>query len=171
MTPRTLFIIVLKLFGLNLIIGMIVVIPNLEAGIPFRWNAENFIEFALIAIGTFALYFFIIRLFLFKSTWIIDKLSLDKHFGQDIIDIKVDSMAVIQIAIIVLGGLLFIDSIPTLIKEIVDDFQSMQTGSVIKHVGFGWMIYYICKLVLGYLMLTNSKRLTVWIEQKNKNQG
>jgi len=172
MTPRTIFTIILKLFGLSLFISLWETIPHLYAGIPiYGWDSESIIELVLITFITLAIYYFLIRLLLFKSTWVIDKLSLDKHFGQEIIDIKIDSMAVIQIAIIILGGLFFIDAIPLLVMQLIGDFQSMETGSLIKHVGFGYTAFYICKLALGYLLLTNSMRITIWVEQKNKNAG
>jgi hypothetical protein len=172
MTPRTLFQLILKLFGLYMILGLLQTLPAMFSYGPILgdWKFSESLNFVLIIIGTILFYYFILRLFLFKGSWIIDKLSLDKNFDQEIIDIKIDSLAVIQIAIIILGGLMFIDTLPTLIKEIIFIMKSKQDGSIIRDTGFGYLVYWLCKFVLGYILLTNSKSLTVWINQKNTKQ-
>ncbi len=172
MTPRTLFLIIIKLFGLYMILEFLAGVPAmLSYGSMFgRWNFSEIMNFLLVVPGVILLYYIIIRLLLFKGSWIIDKLSLDKHFDQEIIDIKIDSLAVVQIAIIVLGGLLFIDTLPTLIKEIILIAKSKQEGSIIRDSGFGYLVYWVCKFTLGYLLLTNSKSITIWIDKKNNKR-
>jgi hypothetical protein len=172
MTPRTLFLIIIKLFGLYLMVEFLQFLPTMFSYGPMisGWDLSIAINYFLIIIGTILLYYFVIRLFLFKGSWIIDKLSLDKHFDQEIIDIKIDSLAVIQIAVTILGGLLFIDTLPTLIKEIILIAKSKQEGSIIRDSGFGYLVYWVCKCVLGYLLLTNSKSITIWIDKKNNKR-
>ena len=114
----------------------------------------------------------VIRMLLFKSGWVVDKLSLDKHFDQEIMAIKVDSTAVIQISIIVLGGVIFIDALPNFFREIISYIQQISLEPyMVKDPKFAYIFWWGSKALLGYLLLTNSKRITHWIEEKNKTKG
>jgi len=175
MTPRTIFTLILKIIGLYVAFNLFVFIPQLFSQIPYLWmNPIDTSEVIMIILGLIAIilvYFLLMRLFLFKTNWIIDKLSLDKHFDQDIINIKLDSAAVIQIAIIVLGGLYFADAFPSLFREIVTFLQQKEMDiTLARSYGLGYMVFDACKLTLGYLLITNSKWLTLWIEEKNKSK-
>jgi hypothetical protein len=52
---------------------------------------------------TLAIFLLLIRLLVFRPTWIIDKLKLDKCFREETIDLNVKSTTVLTIAIIVIG--------------------------------------------------------------------
>lgn len=175
MTPRTLFTIILKIFGLYLAINLLTIIPLVIGELPqlLAFGSDS-VSIAIVIIGilvVMVIFYFLIRLFLFKTGWIIDKLKLDRHFEQEIIAVKFESGAVIQIAIIILGGLLFIDALPTLFKEIIKYLQHTQVESfLVMEPVFATMVFWCCQLTLGYLLLTNSKRITHWIEQRNSGK-
>lgn len=171
MTPKTIFTIILKIFGIWLVLGMIQVIPQTLSAIPYILEADA-ISFGVglfVMILALTFYFFIIRLLLFKTDFIIDKLSLDKHFDQEIVNTEIQQTTIIQIAIIVLGGILFIDNVPLLIKEIVSYLQQKQlAGTLFSNPSFQYIILHVGQLLLGYLLMNNSKRLTSWIDSIQK---
>jgi hypothetical protein len=173
MTPRTIFTLILKIFGLYLIWQLIIIIPfSFTAGSTLLYTQHDSSWtgiIALLLIIILLLYFMVIRMLLFKSNWVVDKLSLDKHFDQEIIAIKIDSAAVIQISIIVLGGVLFIDALPNFFREIITYLQQTSLEPyMVKDPKFAYIFLWGCKALLGYLLLTNSKRITHWVEEKNK---
>jgi len=173
MTPKTIFTIILKIFGLWLILGLIEVIPQTLATLLLLMQedpTQAFVVFAIIT-GALVFYFVILRLVLFKSGNIIDKLSLDKHFDQPAIDINIQQSTVIHIAIIVLGGLIFIDALPLLISEVVKYLQQKQfAGTLFEYPSIHHIIIEGCKLLIGYLLMSNSKRLTSWIEKHQSTE-
>jgi hypothetical protein len=176
MTPKTIFVLILKIIGLYMVLDLITLLPQTIARFPLMGmnSGSDIFEkiiYILIVLVILLVYFFLMRIFLFKTDWIIKKLSLDKHFEQEIISIKVDSAAVIQIAIIVLGGIIFTDALPTLLRDIISYLQQKQLEIILaKSPGFSYLVFDVCKLTVGYLLLTNCKQITLWIEKKSKDQ-
>jgi hypothetical protein len=91
----------------------------------------------------------------FNSDWLIDKLKLDKGFQEEKIDINITLKTVLTIATIVLGGLILVDALPMLCKQII---AFMQQQSMLREAPqFSWIIFYFVKALIGYLLMTNSK--------------
>ena len=87
----------------------------------------------------FLIYFLIVRLCIYKTNWIIDKLKLDKGFETENIELNFESSKIISIAIIVIGGLLFIDNIPVLLREIM--IFSQDKNLFKDYPKSGWIIF------------------------------
>ena len=171
MTPKTIFTIILKIFGLWLILGLLEIIPQTLSTIPLLLSADtrSQLSASILLLLVLAFYFFVIRLLLFKSNFIIDKLLLDKHFDQQTIEFNIQQTAVIQIAIIVFGGLIFINSLPVLFEQIVSYLKQKQlAGSFFDNPSFQYLLIYSGKLILGYLLMSNSKWLTNKIDSIQK---
>ena len=106
----------------------------------------------------------IIRLCIYKTNWITDKLKLDKGFETENIELNFDSAKIISIALIVIGGLLFIDNISVLLREIMVFFQDK---SLFKdYPKSGWLIFYFCETIIGYLLMTNSFGIAKLIDKQ-----
>ncbi len=174
MTPRSLWIIIIKILGINILISALILVPQamgsafMVANSFSRYDSPNM----LIAIGViiFALTIVLIGLwlFLFKTNWLIDILALDKHFREEKLEINIQMSTVVQIAIIVVGGILFIDSLPELCRQIFIFYQQKSIFS--ESPTIGWLIFYFAKTVIAYILITNSKRITNWIE-RNKQEN
>ena len=123
MTPRTLFTIILKVMGISILIDALAVISqSIATGISVGrgFTEDNFINI-LIALGlvlfVVAVYCLAIWIFLFRTDYIIDKLSLDKHFREERFEINIHRSTVVPIAIIVVGGLIIVEALPTFCKQ------------------------------------------------------
>ena len=113
--------------------------------------------------GAILVYIIIIRLFLFKTEWIIDKLKLEKNFNEERIDIAIESSTVLTIAIIVIGALTIAESLPSFCSTL---FNFLQQKMLIKdYPDSCWLIFHFLKIIIGYLLLTNGKRLAKYIEK------
>ena len=114
------------------------------------------------------IYIFILRLFVFRTAWLIDKLQLDKGFEEEKIDLNIQLSTVLTVATIVIGGLMFVDSLPQLCKQI---FMSLQQKNMFRESPTsGWIIFHLVKTVLGYLLMTNSKLVIAFIDKQTTKQ-
>src|SRR5688572_3151268 len=108
MTIKTLWIIIIKLFGIYLIISSITVLPHVLLSINYLFSDDIqgvitlFIAFSLILIT----YILIMRIFIFRPTWLIEKLKLENGFEEVRIDIYLSKTNALRIASIILGGYL-----------------------------------------------------------------
>jgi len=172
MSIRTFWNIVIKILGLFLISGALVLVPQSISYSYYAFKSGDLIDvlsLAALNLILLSIYFVIIRLCIYKTNWITDKLKLDKGFETENIELNFDSTKIISIALIVIGGLLFIDNIPVLFREIMVFFQDK---SLFKdYPKSGWLIFYFCKTIIGYLLMTNSFRIAKLLsDKKEKNE-
>jgi hypothetical protein len=111
------------------------------------------------------IFILILWLLLFKSAWVIEKLKLTKDFTEDRLELTMEWSTILTIATIVIGGVVFIDSFPLLCKQTVSFFQH---GKFLKDSQESiWILFYLVKAVLGYLLMTNSKLVVHFIDGQN----
>lgn len=167
MTIKTFWTIFIKILGLWLVLDCFTVIPQFFSTLFLIKNenglSETTLTFLLLLL-TLGIYAFILHLFVFKTNWLIEKLHLEKGFTEEKIDLNISANTIIQIATIVIGGFLLIDSIPSFCKQI---FAFYQQKSIFREFpSSNYIIFYFIKLVIGYLLLTNSKIITEYINKK-----
>lgn len=126
---------------------------------------EDYIWMILSTVLTVVVYFFILWLFVFKTSWLIDKLHLEKGFEDEKIELNIQLATILPIAIIVTGGLLIINSLPNLCKEIFTFFQ-IKSLSWQESSQTGWIILYLVEVILGYLLMTNSRQISEFINKR-----
>ncbi len=121
-----------------------------------------------------AVYLFITYMLLLKPDWVIDKLKLDKHFKQEIIPFNVHRTTILSIAIIVMGGLIIIDSIPLFCKQFILFFQyrqGLRNSINAKPFDYSYIIIYGVKTVIGLVLVGNQRMLVNYIEYKRRNRN
>lgn len=174
MTIRTFWTILIKILGISLVLSSLTVISQFLAALPFFGNNynDNISGIGLI-IGllflTIALYILVLWLFVFKTAWLIDKLHLDKGFTEEKIDLNIKQSTVLTIAVIVVGGLIFVDSFPQLCRQIFVFFQ--QKNIFREDPKSGWIIFQTVKTIIGYLLMTNGSSVIRFIEKQNLKQN
>ena len=173
MTLRTFWIIFLRILGIWLILGGLTVIPNFIGVFSFSFfgnNADENLFTVLLIIAmlllTVGIYFIVLWLFVYKTDWLIDKLKLDKGFGEDKIDLNIQLKTVLTIASIVIGGLIFVDGFPEFCRQIFIFFQ--QKNVFREDPNSGWLVFYFIKSLIGYLLMTNSNLVINFINKQNK---
>ena len=174
MKIRTLWNILLKCLGIFLVVkGVDVIVPYF--GVFFgisTMETEDIIYYIAVSSGILIAYFFILWLFVFKTSWLIDKLQLENGFDEEKIDFKNDSSAILTIAIIVIGGIMFVESLPQLCKGIFSFYQANKMFCPWKeNPSTSWVIFYVIKAIVGYLLMTNSTPIVNFINRKStKNE-
>ncbi len=174
MTVRTFWTIFIKILGIWLVLDSITIITQFLPVLPFFGsNSVDNIFVLAIVIGllilTMGIYMFILRLFVFKTSWLINKLHLDKGFEDEKLDFNVQLSTVLTVATIVIGGLIFVDGLPQLCRQIFVFFQ--QKNLFRENPTSAWIIFYFAKTIIGYLLMTNSKYVVKLIEQQTEKQS
>jgi hypothetical protein len=173
MTIRTFWILFLKILGIWLILSGFSIIPQFIGAFIFFGNdpADNtygIIYIIILMLLTLGLYFIVLRLFVFKTNWLIDKLKLDKEIPEETIDLNLKLRTLLTIATIVIGGLIFVDGFPMLCKQF---FSFIQKKEVLREdPEFSWIIFYSVKTLIGYLLMTNSKNVIEYFNKKTEEE-
>lgn len=158
MKIETLWKTIIKLFGIWFLIGGLS--TTLQAMQIFSYingdlNTEALIYTTIFIIGSIVIYSIIVRLFLFKTDWIIKNLKLNQNYSEDKIDINIKSSSVITICVIIIGGITIIDSIPRLLSEIL---KFLQQKILLKdYPKFSWIVLELIKFIIGYLLVGGFK--------------
>jgi hypothetical protein len=160
MTIRSFWIIILRLIGLWFVIQSLTIIYQLFGSI-FLFSNEADISSVLIFAFTLALtltlYLLIMYLCFYKTTLIIDKLKLDSGFTDKKIELNNNQKSIVIIAVIIIGGLVFIFSFPAFIKDLISYLQvNVQYGQRIRDLS-SFQYFYLLKTLIGILLMTNSR--------------
>ena len=171
MTIKTFWTIVIKILGIWLGLGFLTVIPQFISALTYFGANRNDNLFAIVYVivlflFTIVIYAFILRLFVFKTEWLIDKLHLNKGFVEEKIEMNIQHSTILTIAIIVIGGIVFIEGLPQLFKQIFMFIQ--QDNRFSESPNSGWIVFYIAKTILGYLLMTNSQFVVKSIDMQNQ---
>ena len=180
MTPKSLYIIILRIVGLLILVQGIIELPRIIQEIiqSIQEIQELFndkdsygvvVVLVILYILTVVIYVLLLKYLLLKPEIIIGKLKLDKNFDEEKFELNIHSSTVIRIAIIVIGGMTFIDHFIPLLRNI---YVYMDTRN---NVGFAGLlggnnvseldlIVGGLTLLISYLLISNSRRLTNWIE-------
>ncbi len=172
MTIRTFWTILIKILGIWLVLDSVTVIPQFISTLFYTDPNDTGQGFALsiaLLLLTIGVYLFILRLFVFKTAWLIDKQHLDKGFDDEKIDLNIQLSTVLIVATIVIGGLMFVDSLPQLCKQTFLFFQ--QKAVFRENPKSNWIIFYLVKTILGILLMTSSKQVVAFIVKRTVDQN
>lgn len=169
MGVRNFWTVLLKILGIWLVIDGFTTVSQFISAFSyigsFNSNWWNTLYVTGLLFLTIGVYIFVLWLFVFKTSWLIDKLKLEKGFTEEKIEFDINSSSIIKIATIVIGGLIFIDSLPQFCRHTFIFFQ--QKSMLVENPVTGWIIFYLVKTVFGYLLMTNSKPVVEFIERRN----
>ncbi len=171
MTIKTFWTLLIKIFGLWLLLSSFAVIPTffsiLHSGVSGYQSEDNW-QFIFVIVLVFAIYLFFVWLSIFKPAWIIEKLKLDSDFPEEKINLSGSFTGGLRVAIIIFGGFLFIDSLAPLCKDLFVFFQ--QKILFREDPNAGWMIFFFLKVIAGYLIMTNSRSVTAFINKQKTDE-
>lgn len=168
MEIRTFWNIIFKIFGLWLVLDGIYLIPSYlsSSAMAFSFSEGNTILILAIFILIAIIYLFIIQLFVFNTNKIINKLKLVESIEEKRIDLNIGYARLLSIAVIITGAIILINSIPLLIQELIEFFQ--QKLLIREYPNTAWIVFYLVKSVIGYLLIINNKLIVDYIVSKSK---
>lgn len=174
MTPRSLFNIIIKIFGLFFLKELIGALPQLLSS--FLYFDDSIMEMKnvyaiLIVIIVLVFYAFLIFILLFKTDYIIDKLQLDQGFDQDTFTFDFSNSKVLYIALIIIAGILLIQEIPYLLGQLITYFQLKEFPLDVGKPDITYMVISVVKIIIALLLIGERKRIIDFIENRqSKNQ-
>lgn len=158
MKTKTFWIILIKILGLSILFSSLTVIPQFFLTLYSTFqNGNNYAEISFFLILILFIYLLILRLFVLKPKWIIDKLKLEKNIEEKI-DFNIKASTILNISVAVIGGLMLAGSIPMLCETLFEFFR--QSSLFIDFENSKWIVAYFLKSLIGYLLFTNSKAVT-----------
>lgn len=173
MEINTFWKIVLKGIGLWLLLKCFEIIPQFFSHLSFSegnlvWDTLIILWLANIAI--LVVLILIVRVFLFKTQWIINVLKLDKHFTEQRIDVNISGTKLLSIVTIIIGALIFLQGIPLLFSELLKLLSPKEnTNEILQTTDAYWTIYHFIRTLAGLLIMTNSKFIVNLIDKQAKN--
>lgn len=180
MTPRSLFIVILKIFGLLFLREIVYSIPQLISSFSFYIDPDKFnnnqfsnagLALVLIA-ATILFYGSIIYLLLFKTNILINKFKLDKGFNQEEFSFNISSTLVLKICIIVLGGIILADQIPNFCRNVFSYYQENSLTHRMSKPSYSYIIISAVKIVIGFLIIGEREMILKLVQKKQiDNQG
>ncbi|MEO6219080.1 MAG: hypothetical protein ABIO81_01535 [Ginsengibacter sp.] len=169
MTPRSLFNIILKVIGIFFIRNILISASNIVPAIA-EVSSEEFKDFGILNLVILLLEFFVYLvltyILLFRTNGVIDKLKLDHGFKQDTFTLNIDRSIVLRVTIMVLGGLIIVESIPALIQEIIY-FIEMKKSGVPNAKNYA-VILQVVKLFIGIFLVVFQRSIVSIIEHKQR---
>ncbi len=179
MTPKTLFNIILKIFGLFFLKDIIETLGQFIVAVPylFNGNTNSFDpnQRILLFIGTttiLAYYIFIAYLLFFKTNYFIEKLKLDQGFAQNEFLFQISRSSILTIALIVIGGIILTNEVPFLCKGL---YQYIQQLSIQRYGGtkpdISYTLITVVKIILALLIIGERKRIVAFAEIRQKKNS
>lgn len=171
MTPRSLFIIILKILGiffLKDIVFSIIELFNAVLGPSFEDSKWMVILFSLLVL---AIYVLITYILIFKPNIIINKLKLDVGFEEENFSMNMDHTVLINIAIIIAGLYLMIDKLPAFINQAFVYFRSRNISFLSNNSNNGMYVVQLgIEVVIAYILLANSRYISAFVTKKKREE-
>ncbi|MFT3935083.1 MAG: hypothetical protein QM726_15760 [Chitinophagaceae bacterium] len=172
MTPRTLFSIIVKVFGLFFIKNIFETITDLLPTIYYLMRPELTLQ-GMVTMAVYILYILMYALLAYylivKSDLVIDKLKLDKEYDQEIFQFNMHRSTVLSIALIVIGGLLIVEGIPTFLRHLSTYYFAKRDMYRSSDATISYMIVSGSKIIIGFLILAEKKKIINFVEAKRKS--
>ena len=172
MTPRSFWIILIKIMGIWFVLNSLQIIYSYLTYIPLMSNGTT-LSAILIALGmtTLILVIFSLVLYLciFRTDWIIDKLQLDKGFTEEKFELNMHRSSIYAISIIVIGGMILLRSFPQLCRQIILYFQqSSLPRNYSSDPTWSYILLNFIETLIGVYFITSNRTIVNFIENQRR---
>lgn len=170
MTPRTLFIIILRVIGILSIKELFIAIPQLISTVLLFFQGYSIsggLLMIVISLLTVALYLWISYTLIFKADFLVTKFGLDQNFAEPTLQLNISIPSVLRIAVIVTGALLLLSEIPEFCRIVYYILQERNI-SFMENGSPDWSpaLFSGVKIILGLLIIGERKRILEFLESK-----
>lgn len=174
MTPRSFFLLALRIIAVLLIRDLIISITDVLAAV---WSTFELVP----SRGLLLLFFSLIKAVLilalgywliFKTEKIIDSFGLDQGFKESHIQFNLGMKSILRICLVTTGAIILVYEIPQMAGLVYDNwvFRSY-AGRVVELGPFNWspMITSGIRIILALLIIGERKRIIDFLVKENKN--
>lgn len=117
-----------------------------------------------------AFYAFIIFQLLFRTNSVLDKLKLGQGFNQEEFSFHISTSLVLTIALIVTGGVILINEMPDLCRQLFTYFQEKRLTHGMANPDFSYSVVAAVKILIGLLIIGERKRIVAFVESRQKKK-
>lgn len=149
MQIKTLWAIILKIFGIYLVYSAVILFVFVLATL----NGENTWAASLLLFITEAVFGY---LFLFKTDFVIQRFRLEESIPEKRIDAHIEIRKILRIAIMVIGIYSLTESIPEFIGNL-------------PALGNKLTLLSLLKVILGFLLVVKSPEIESWISSRQSS--
>jgi len=176
MTAKSLFNIILKVFGIYLLKDIIIAIPTLLGSLYSLASLDingAFVSF-LISAFTILIYVIVIYYLIFRTDLIIEKFRLLDKIPEDPVPLNIHRSTALSITILIVGLFLIVQAIPLLIRGIAKWYQYHQAVrrfyTTIEPFDFSMILVYVAEIIVGLLLIGNQRIIVNYIELKQRTK-
>lgn len=167
MTPRTLFIIILRVLGILSVKELFVAIPQLISTVAMysQGNLSLGLFMVVVSLLTVALYLWISYTLIIKAELLVRKFGLDQNFAEPVLQLNISIPSILRIAVIVTGALLLIWEIPEFCRLVYINLQRSNL-SFLDNNSPDWSpaVFSAARIILGLLIIGERKRILEFLE-------
>jgi hypothetical protein len=170
MTPKQLFLILIKLLGLFFLKEFLVSAVSFFGYLPFIvTNPTSELSVGIVyilIIATFAVLAFIC---LSRTEWLFKFLSLESNLSTEPMNFKLHRSQVYMIALISISVYMMLTELPTLIRELYNYTKSSRLNSPgYAEATMGPLIQSTARFILGLCLFLVRRPFTNWLELQRK---
>jgi hypothetical protein len=171
MKIHTFWQIIIKALGIYLMFQFVAIAPQLFVNIfqvlLLRTEESGMLLQAVVTIVTILLYGSIMWYAIFRTDRLISKLNLATHIDEDMLDLNISKTAILNMAIIVVGGVTFIEALPMFCHQLFLYFIDINTYDGFKRSPYSsLLIDGGLKLLIGYLLISFHQPVVKFILQR-----
>ncbi|RYY52410.1 MAG: hypothetical protein EOO09_21530 [Chitinophagaceae bacterium] len=125
MTPRSLFIIILKVFGIFLLQSLVTqgTLAIYQIFSMLTLTLGDALAPILVTLLSFGVILWVCYWLLFKPGELVTRFALDQHFKEEKLELNISMESVLRIALIVTGAIILFLELPDLIQRIYERFN------------------------------------------------
>lgn len=173
MSPKSLFNVILKVLGLFFLRDFLISLPSFLSLVSMMLNFSEREPLSALVGGfiVIGLYGYIAYALLFRTNWIIGKLRLAAGFEVDELSFNMHRSSVLSIAIIIIGAMMIINTVPNFLRQMFLVFQA-QKNSVLNYYpkpDTTLIVVYVAEIIIGLLVLGNVRKIVSYIELKRRS--
>jgi hypothetical protein len=163
--------IILKIIGILFIRDLINLIPDLLlsiSNITYSSDLGSAVGAIIVTVLAIFVYLGVAYYFIFKTDYLINKLNLDSGFTQEDFPLNIHRSTVLSIVIIIIGGLLMADNIPSLCRSVYLYYENQSLTNGTSKPDLSYIIIYSLKILVGLVLTGNHQLLVNYIERKRR---
>ena len=100
---------------------------------------------------------------IFKTTRIVEKLKLGKDFNEQVFNFKIPKAEALTISLMVTAGLILVNQIPLLIKDIFEIIQVKRLSFGEHKTDYTYIIIATVKIVIAALLIGERNRIVDFV--------
>jgi hypothetical protein len=161
MSPKSLFSIILKIFGFFFLIDLVKVIPELFSLFHYSNMLDSQVEYTdYYKIAEYILlYGILFYLFIFKSNFIIKLFKLDQGFSESEFSFKLSMESILNISLIVISGVLIIRETTQLFLNIHLQFFEPTEFMEIQSRNLPYLVASSVKILIAIILIFQRKTI------------